>query len=87
MNLSERGSEKMRNTQVDVSGVDEAKPIRKIDWRLLSWPLFIPVNFFDHVSIADAKVRQLARLLRVSVWALYGTRKRCARLSLFPATG
>ena len=54
------------NAQVDVSGIDEAKLIPKMDWQLLSWPLFIPANVFDYVSIADAKVRQLARLLRVS---------------------
>ena len=46
------------NAHVDVSDVDEAKLIRKIDWRLLPWLSFLYLlSFLDRTSIGNAKVR------------------------------
>lgn len=43
---------------VDVSGTDEAKLIRKVDWHLLPWLSFLYLlSFLDRTSIANAKVR------------------------------
>ena len=45
----------------DVSRVDEAKLVRKMDWRLLPWLSFLHLlSFLDRVSIGNAKVRQPA---------------------------
>jgi len=45
------------NLHVDVSGVDEAELIRKIDWRLLPWLSFLYLlSFLDRTSIGNAKV-------------------------------
>ena len=45
------------NPHVDVSGVDEAKLMRKIDWRLLPWLSFLYLlSFLDRTSIGNAKV-------------------------------
>ena len=45
------------NPHVDVSGVDEAKLIRKIDLRLLPWLSFLYLlSFLDRTSIGNAKV-------------------------------
>lgn len=54
------------NAQVDVSGVDEAKLVRKIDWRLLPWlSLLYLLSFLDRTSIGNAKVNHLILLLVV----------------------
>ena len=46
------------NAHVDVSEIDEAKLIRKIDWRLLPWlSLLHLLCFLDRTSIGNAKVR------------------------------
>ena len=46
------------NVHVDVSDIDEAKLIRKIDWRLLPWLSFLYLlSFLDRTSIGNAKVR------------------------------
>lgn len=45
------------NPHIDVSGVDEAKLVRKIDWRLLPWLSFLYLlSFLDRTSIGNAKV-------------------------------
>jgi predicted transcriptional regulator len=45
------------NAHVDVSGIDEAKLVRKIDWRLLPWLSFLYLlSFLDRTSIGNAKV-------------------------------
>jgi len=45
------------NPHVDVSGVDEAKLVRKIDWWLLPWLSFLYLlSFLDRTSIGNAKV-------------------------------
>ena len=59
---SEHGDEKdpiaVYNAHVDVSGIDEAKLVRKIDWRLLPWLSFLYLlSFLDRTSIGNAKVR------------------------------
>ena len=54
---SERDTTFIYNAHVDVSGVDEAKLIRKIDWRLLPWLSFMYLlTFLDRMSIGNAKV-------------------------------
>ena len=45
------------NPHVDVSGVDEAKLVRKLDWRLIPWLSFLYLlSFLDRTSIGNAKV-------------------------------
>ena len=59
------------NAHVDASDVDEAKLVRKIDWRLLPWlSLLYLLSFLDRTSIGNAKVtyppfffRSLTRVL------------------------
>lgn len=53
----EKGVTAVYNPHVDVSGVDEAKLIRTIDWRLLPWLSFLYLlSFLDRTSIGNAKV-------------------------------
>lgn len=70
---------KLYNEGVDVSGVDEKKLLRKLDWWLVPWLSFLYLlSFLDRTSIGNAKVcvqrsfpgRQL--ILRVQ---LYGMEK------------
>jgi hypothetical protein len=50
------------NSHVDVSDVDEAKLVQKIDWRLLPWlSLLYLLSFLDRTSIGNAKVRHAIR--------------------------
>jgi hypothetical protein len=45
------------NAYVDESGIDEAKLVRKMDWRLLPWLSFLYLlSFLDRTSIGNAKV-------------------------------
>ena len=56
---SEKDATSIYNSHVDVSGVDEAKLIRKIDWRLLPWLSFLYLlTFLNRTSIGNAKVRR-----------------------------
>ena len=53
----EKGVAAVCNVKVDVSGIDEAKLIRKIDWQLLPWlSLLYLLSFLDRTSIGNAKV-------------------------------
>lgn len=55
---SEKGVTAVYNAHVDVSGVDEANLVRKIDRRLLPWLSFLYLlSFLDRTSIGNAKVR------------------------------
>ena len=59
--LSEDSGEKdvtvLYGPHVDVSGVDEAKLVRKIDWRLIPWLSFLYfLSFLDRASIGNARV-------------------------------
>ena len=46
------------NPHVDVSDVDEAKLVRRMDWRLLPWLSFLYLlSFLDRTSIGNARVR------------------------------
>ena len=46
------------NEHVDISGVDERKLVRKLDFRLISWlSLLYLLSFLDRTSIGNAKVR------------------------------
>jgi len=61
VSLSESGSEKstsvVYNVHVDVSGIDEAKLMRKIDRQLLPWLSFLYLlTFLGRTSIGNAKV-------------------------------
>lgn len=52
------------NAHVDVSGIDEAKLVRKIDWRLLPWLSFLYLlSFLDRTSIGNARVHSPIPLL------------------------
>jgi hypothetical protein len=52
------------NVYLDVSGIKEAKLVRKIDWRLLPWlSLLYLLNILDRTSIGNAKVSHLISLL------------------------
>ena len=54
----EKGVTVIYNAHVDVSGVDEAKLVSKIDWRLLPWLSFLYLlSFLDRTSIGNARVR------------------------------
>lgn len=45
------------NPDVDVSGVDERKLMRKLDWHLVPWLSFLYLlSFLDRTSIGNAKV-------------------------------
>ncbi|KAF9650536.1 MFS general substrate transporter [Thelephora ganbajun] len=68
---SDDGGEKdtitVYNAHVDVSGIDEAKLIQKIDWRLLPWLSFLYLlSFLDRTSIGNAKLYHLVNDLRLS---------------------
>lgn len=56
------------NPHMDVSGIDEAKLIRKVDWQLLPWLSFLYfLSFLDRTSIGNAKVNLiLTSLLELS---------------------
>jgi hypothetical protein len=46
------------HAEVDVSGIDEKKLLRKIDMRLIPWlSLLYLLSFLDRTSIGNAKVR------------------------------
>ena len=52
------------NPHVDVSGIDEAKLVRKIDWRLIPWLSFLYLlSFLDRTSIGNAKADSQIRSL------------------------
>ena len=53
----EKDATAIYNPSVDVSGIDEAKLIRKVDYRLLPWLSFLYLlTFLDRMSIGNAKV-------------------------------
>ena len=45
------------NAHIDVSGIDERKLLRKLDWYLVPWLSFLYLlSFLDRTSIGNAKV-------------------------------
>ena len=53
-----KGVAAIYNPHVDVSGINEARLVRKIDWRLLPWLSFLYLlSFLDRTSIGNARVR------------------------------
>lgn len=49
------------NAYVDISGIDEKKLVRKIDWALIPWlSLLYLLSFLDRTSIGNAKLYGLA---------------------------
>ena len=55
---SEKDTTAVYNAHVDVSSIDEAKLMRKIDWQLLPWLSFLYLlTFLGRMTIGNAKVR------------------------------
>ncbi|KAG5654177.1 hypothetical protein H0H81_006559 [Sphagnurus paluster] len=55
--LEDRHGVPLYNAHVDISGVDERKLIRKIDFALIPWLSFLYLlSFLDRTSIGNAKV-------------------------------
>ncbi|KNZ75154.1 hypothetical protein J132_04639 [Termitomyces sp. J132] len=55
------------NPDVDVSGVDEKKLLRKIDWALIPWlSLLYLLSFLDRTSIGNAKLYHLTTDLHIT---------------------
>lgn len=67
----ERDAEKVQqdemelyNPHIDVSGVNEKKLQRKIDWQLIPWLSFLfLLSFLDRTSVGNAKARIRASCL------------------------
>ena len=56
----EKGVTIIYNAHVDVSGIDEAKLVRKLDWRLIPWLSFLYLlSFLDRTSIGNARVHSV----------------------------
>lgn len=54
---AERVQPAVYNAHIDVSGVDERKLLRKLDWWLVPWLSFLYLlSFLDRTSIGNAKV-------------------------------
>ncbi|KAL0576229.1 hypothetical protein V5O48_005739 [Marasmius crinis-equi] len=55
------------NAHVDVSGIDEKKLLRKIDWALIPWLSFLYLlSFLDRTSIGNAKLYNLEKDLNIT---------------------
>ncbi|KZT21600.1 MFS general substrate transporter [Neolentinus lepideus HHB14362 ss-1] len=55
------------NPHVDVSGVDERKLMRKLDWRLIPWLSFLYLlSFLDRTSVGNAKLYGLEQDLHIT---------------------
>ncbi|KAJ7781975.1 MFS general substrate transporter [Mycena maculata] len=55
------------NPDIDISGIDETKLIRKVDWRLVPWfSLLYLLSFLDRTSIGNAKLYNLEGDLKIS---------------------
>ncbi len=54
---AERVQPAVYNAHIDVSGIDERKLLRKLDWWLVPWLSFLYLlSFLDRTSIGNAKV-------------------------------
>ena len=63
----EKDAAAVYNPDVDVSGIYEARLIRKMDWRLPPWLSFLfLLSFLDRTSIGNAKVHRQISLFRTS---------------------
>ncbi|KAM5536649.1 hypothetical protein V8D89_009744 [Ganoderma adspersum] len=55
------------NPHIDVSGIDEKKLIRKLDWYLVPWlSLLYLLSFLDRTSIGNAKLYHMEKDLNIS---------------------
>ena len=62
----EKGEVVVYNACLDISAVDEAKLVRKLDWRLIPWlSLLYLLSFLDRTSIGNAKVNHPILLLQL----------------------
>lgn len=58
---------KLYNAHIDVSGVDERKLIRKIDWRLVPWLSFLfLLSFLDRTAVGNARLYGMEADLRIT---------------------
>ena len=56
--VEKRLQHELYNAHIDVSGVDERKLLRKLDWALVPWLSFLYLlSFLDRTSIGNARVR------------------------------
>ena len=56
----EKGVTIIYNAHVDVSGIDEANLVRKLDRRLIPWlSLLYLLSFLDRTSIGNARVHSV----------------------------
>ena len=56
--VEKRLQHELYNAHIDVSGVDERKLLRKLDWALVPWLSFLYLlSFLDCTSIGNARVR------------------------------
>lgn len=63
----QQGDMEVYNPHIDVSGVNEKKLQRKIDWQLIPWLSFLfLLSFLDRTSVGNAKARTCAHCLRTS---------------------
>ncbi|KAI0954507.1 hypothetical protein AcW1_006382 [Taiwanofungus camphoratus] len=64
----EKGAEpEVFNADVDVSGVDERKLMRKLDWHLIPWLSFLYLlSFLDRTSIGNARLYGMEKDLHIS---------------------
>ncbi|PCH36324.1 MFS general substrate transporter [Wolfiporia cocos MD-104 SS10] len=64
---SEKPGAEVYNPHVDVSGVDERKLVRKLDWYLVPWLSFLYLLcFLDRTSIGNAKLYGMEQDLHIS---------------------
>ncbi|KAH7915264.1 major facilitator superfamily domain-containing protein [Hygrophoropsis aurantiaca] len=65
--VSKANDTNIYNADVDVSGVDERKLMRKIDWRTIPWLSFLYLLcFLDRTSIGNAKLYNMEEDLHIT---------------------
>jgi hypothetical protein len=64
--------EEVYRPDVDTSGIDEKKLIRKVDWHVIPWlALLYLLNSLDRGNIGNAKVRQWPRLVFIRLISIF----------------
>ncbi|KAJ7917519.1 major facilitator superfamily domain-containing protein, partial [Mycena leptocephala] len=59
--------EDLHNPTAETTGIEERRLMRKIDWRLLSWFIFLYLlSFLDRTSIGNARLYNLEHDLKIS---------------------
>lgn len=59
--------------EIDTSGIDERKLMRKVDWHVIPWlALLYLLSYLDRGNVGNARVRNLLMaLIRLMFWKLY----------------